>query len=28
MIERADTDADGEVSAEDFYNIMTRKTFA
>lgn len=28
MIERADTDADGEVTAEDFYNIMTKKTFS
>jgi Ca2+-binding EF-hand superfamily protein len=28
MIERADSDADGLVSFEDFYNIMTKKTFA
>lgn len=27
MIERADTDADGEISAEEFYAIMTKKTF-
>jgi len=27
MIERADTDNDGEVSAEDFFAIMTKKTF-
>ena len=27
MIERADGDADGRVSFEDFYNIMTKKTF-
>ena len=28
MIERADSDGDGNVSFEDFYNIMTKKTFA
>jgi Ca2+-binding EF-hand superfamily protein len=28
MIERADTDGDGLVSLDDFYNIMTKKTFA
>ena len=28
MIERADSDNDGLVSLEDFYNIMTKKTFA
>ena len=28
MIERADTDGDGNVTFEDFYNIMTKKTFA
>jgi Ca2+-binding EF-hand superfamily protein len=28
MIERADSDNDGLVSFEDFYNIMTKKTFA
>jgi hypothetical protein len=28
MIERADSDGDGLVSLEDFYNIMTKKTFA
>lgn len=27
MIQRADADQDGEVSFEDFYTIMTRKTF-
>lgn len=27
MIERADTDADGEISPEEFYSIMTKKTF-
>ena len=27
MIERADSDGDGQVSAEDFYNIMTKKAF-
>ena len=27
MIERADGDADGRVTFEDFYNIMTKKTF-
>jgi Ca2+-binding EF-hand superfamily protein len=28
MIERADTDGDGLVTLDDFYNIMTKKTFA
>jgi Ca2+-binding EF-hand superfamily protein len=28
MIERSDTDGDGLVSFDDFYNIMTKKTFA
>lgn len=28
MIERADTDGDGKVNFEDFYQIMTKKTFA
>ena len=27
MIERADSDGDGLVTLEDFYNIMTKKTF-
>ena len=27
MIERADSDGDGQISPEDFYNIMTRKEF-
>lgn len=27
MIERADTDADGEISPDEFYSIMTKKTF-
>ena len=27
MIERADHDQDGKISAEEFYNIMTQKTF-
>lgn len=27
MIERADTDADGEINPEEFYAIMTKKTF-
>ena len=27
MIERADSDGDGFVTAEDFYNIMTAKAF-
>ena len=27
MIERADTDGDGQVTPEDFYNIMTKKAF-
>jgi len=26
MIERADTDQDGEISADEFYSIMTKKT--
>ena len=28
MIERADADNDGLVSEEEFYNIMTKKTFS
>jgi centrin-1 len=28
MIERADSDKDGEISPEEFYAIMTKKTFA
>ena len=28
MIERADSDGDGLVTLDDFYNIMTKKTFA
>ena len=28
MIERADNDADGEISPEEFYTIMTKKTFS
>mmetsp|Transcript_34668 Transcript_34668/g.75674 ORF Transcript_34668/g.75674 Transcript_34668/m.75674 type:complete len:171 (+) Transcript_34668:39-551(+) len=27
MIERADTDSDGEISPDEFYAIMTKKTF-
>ena len=27
MVERADSDGDGQVSLEDFYNIMTKKAF-
>ena len=27
MIERADLDQDGEINAEEFYSIMTKKTF-
>ena len=27
MVERADTNGDGAVSMDDFYNIMTKKTF-
>lgn len=27
MIERADTDNDGEINADEFYTIMTKKTF-
>ena len=27
QIERADTDQDGEISPEEFYSIMTKKTF-
>ena len=27
MIDRADSNADGLVTADDFYNIMTKKTF-
>ena len=28
MIQRADSNSDGQVSMDDFYNIMTKKTFA
>ena len=28
MVERADTNGDGLVSEEEFYNIITKKTFA
>ena len=28
MIDRADSNGDGAVSMDDFYNIMTKKTFA
>ncbi len=28
MVERADTDNDGLVSEEEFYNIITKKTFS
>lgn len=28
MVERADTDGDGLVTRDDFYQIMTKKTFA
>eukprot|EP01084_Bolivina_argentea_P238197 400185_1 len=28
MIERADTDEDGEIDPEEFYSIMTKKTFS
>ena len=28
MIDRADTNGDGNVSLDDFFNIMTKKTFA
>ena len=28
MIERADSNGDGEISFDDFYTIMTKKTFA
>ncbi|CAD8100417.1 unnamed protein product [Paramecium primaurelia] len=28
MIDRADSDGDAQVTFEDFYNIMTKKTFA
>lgn len=28
MIERADTDQDGQISSEEFFAIMTQKTFA
>lgn len=28
MIDRADQDQDGEISFEEFYSIMTKKTFA
>ncbi|CAK9001125.1 unnamed protein product [Durusdinium trenchii] len=27
MIERADSNGDGQITPEDFYNIMTKKTF-
>jgi len=27
MIERADSNGDGQITQEDFYNIMTKKTF-
>ena len=27
MIERADSDQDGQISFDDFYTIMTKKTF-
>lgn len=27
MLERADSNGDGEISFEDFYAIMTKKTF-
>jgi Ca2+-binding EF-hand superfamily protein len=27
MVERADSDGDGRVTPEDFYNIMTKKAF-
>jgi Ca2+-binding EF-hand superfamily protein len=27
MIERADTDGDGEINSDEFYAIMTKKTF-
>mmetsp|Transcript_21379 Transcript_21379/g.19450 ORF Transcript_21379/g.19450 Transcript_21379/m.19450 type:complete len:171 (-) Transcript_21379:22-534(-) len=27
MIERADTDGDGEINVDEFYSIMTKKTF-
>lgn len=27
MIERADTDQDGQISVDEFYSIMTKKTF-
>lgn len=27
MIERADLDGDGAISQEEFFNIMTKKTF-
>ena len=28
MVDRADSNGDGAVSMDDFYNIMTKKTFA
>lgn len=28
MIERADNDNDGEISPDEFYTIMTKKTFS
>ena len=27
MVERADSNADQQVTADDFYNIMTKKSF-
>jgi Ca2+-binding EF-hand superfamily protein len=27
MVERADSNGDQQVTADDFYNIMTKKTF-
>lgn len=27
MIERADANGNGQITPEDFYNIMTKKTF-
>jgi hypothetical protein len=28
MVDRADSNGDGAVTMDDFYNIMTKKTFA
>jgi hypothetical protein len=28
MIDRADSNSDAQVTFDDFYNIMTKKTFA